>query len=79
MRSQSVQFAKEIAMTEPQREHPERAAHLEGVLDELILKIMINLNGRGYSTTEILAALDNVCDARHRANDEDPDPAEDPD
>jgi hypothetical protein len=57
---------------------PERGAHLAAVIDEMILKIMINLNQRGYGTDEILDALESVCEKRRQANDEDPDPAEDP-
>lgn len=57
---------------------PTRTQHLEAVLDEMISKIMINLNQGGYGTSEILAALDNVCDKRGREFEEVPDPAEDP-
>jgi hypothetical protein len=56
----------------------DRAAHLETVLDDLLLKIMINLNQRGYGTKEILTALDNACSKRWDAYEEDPDPADDP-
>jgi len=56
----------------------DRVARLEAILDELILKIMVNLNQHGYGTAEILAALDEVCEKRHKAYQEDPDPAEDP-
>lgn len=55
----------------------ERDTFLEQIMDDLILKIMINLNERGFSTAEILAALDDVCDKRHREYDEDPDPSDD--
>jgi hypothetical protein len=56
----------------------DRMQRLDEVLDSMILKIMVNLNQRGYSSAEILAALDDVCDRRHRELEEDPDPAEDP-
>ena len=56
----------------------DRVARLEAILDELILKIMVNLNQHGYGTAEILAALDDVCEKRQKAYEEDPDPAEDP-
>ena len=68
---------KEIDKNQPS-DRDERNAHLESVMDEMILKIMINLNQHGYSTAEILAALEDVCDKRHREYQEDPDPADDP-
>jgi hypothetical protein len=55
----------------------ERSAYLAEVLDEMILKIMINLNQRGYGTEEILEALESVCEKRQHAYEEDPDLAED--
>ena len=54
-----------------------RNAHLKTIMDEMILKIMINLNQRGYSTAEILAALDDVCDHRHHEYREIANPAND--
>ncbi len=48
-----------------QMDEDARAAHLKMVMDELILKIMINLNERGFGTSEVLAALDEVCDKQH--------------
>jgi len=56
---------------------PERSAHLEAVLDEMLLKIQINLNQRGYGTKEILTALDSVCEKRWQAYEEDIGPADD--
>jgi hypothetical protein len=64
--------------TVPPSEDEDRATKLEGIVEEMILKIMLNLNQHGYSTAEILAALDDVCDKRHREYQEDPDPADDP-
>jgi hypothetical protein len=55
-----------------------RRAYLEKVLDEMLLKIQINLNQRGYGTKEILTALDNACAKRWDDYEEDPDPADDP-
>jgi len=57
---------------------PERTARLRSALQEMILKIMINLNQRGYGTAEILDALESVCAAERRAYETDPDPADDP-
>lgn len=55
---------------------PDRRVHLEAVLDQLLLKIQINLNQRGFGTKEILTALDSICAKRWDAYEEDPDPAE---
>lgn len=57
---------------------PQRGVQLESILDELILKIMINLNERGYGTGEIITALERVCRRESEAYAEDPDPADDP-
>lgn len=54
-----------------------RADELESLLDDLILKIMINLSQRGYDTPEVLAALDAVCERRHREYEDEPNTAED--
>jgi hypothetical protein len=70
---------QEKSMTEILQVDPaDRANQLEAVLDEMLLKIMINLNHRGYGTKEILTALGSVCAKRRNAYEEDPDPAEDP-
>ena len=55
----------------------ERDTFLEQTMDDLILKIMMNLNDRGFTKSEILAALEDVCDMRHLEYQEDPDPADD--
>jgi hypothetical protein len=55
---------------------PDRSTQ-EAVLDEMLLKIQIDLNQRGYGTKEILTALDSVCEKRWRAYEQDPDPADD--
>jgi hypothetical protein len=57
---------------------PQRGAQLEAILDELILKIMINLNERGYGTGEIIIALERVCRRESEAYEQDPDPTDDP-
>lgn len=55
-----------------------RTSALADVVESLVLKFMINLNQRGYGTTEILDAFEAVCQRQRNAYDEDPDPAEDP-
>jgi hypothetical protein len=69
----------EVKMVEILDENKDdRKSRLTEALDDMILKIMINLNQRGYGTSEILDALDDVCERRWHAYEEDPDPADDP-
>ena len=75
----SIKLKKDIAMTTASlSEDGGRATELEAIVDEMIVKIMLHLNQKGYGTAEILAALDDVCDKRHHEYLQDPDPADDP-
>jgi hypothetical protein len=57
---------------------PERLVELERQLERHMSEVLAEAADAGYSTAEVLMALNIVCDRQHMALSEDPDPAEDP-
>lgn len=58
--------------------HPDRALACEEAMDYALRDIVDAGNAAGWSTLEMLAAIDDVIPHMRRAYEQDPDPADDP-
>ena len=57
---------------------PARLADLRDQLDAHLSELLAEATDAGYSTREVLDALNGLCARQHELLEEDPDPADDP-